>query len=331
MNNRRMLLAGIVAAGLARPFELLAEQRGKLWRVGFFYFGSDRSAHNTGRYWQFQQGMRELGYEEGKNLVIEARFADGKADRLSAIVAEFTRLNVDVIVATGGPVYYALRDAGVNIPVAVTVASDPVGTGLAKSLARPGGIFTGLSENNVELVTKHLELLRIAVPNLARVGVLTNPTNPIGSAAQLKSVQAVARPLGIHVLREECSAIEGIAPAFTAISNARAQALIICNDTFFVQESRYIAELAVNRRIASIFGTQDYARAGGLMSYGPEVVDNFRRVAGYVDKILNGAKPGDIPWEQSTKFELVLNLKAARELGLRVPQSVLISADEVIE
>ena len=331
MNNRRRLLAGIVTAGLGRPFDLSAEQRGKVWRVGFFYFGSDRSAHNTGRYWQFQQGMRELGYEEGKNLVIEARFADGKADRLAAIVAEFTRLNVDVIVATGGPVYYALRDAAVNIPVAVTVASDPVGTGLAKSLARPGGIFTGLSENNAELVTKHLELLRIAVPNLARVAVLTNSTNPIGSAAQLKSVQAAARPLGISVLREECSAIEGIAPAFTAISNARAQALIIFNDTFFVQESRYIAELAVNRRIASIFGTQDYARAGGLMSYGPEVVDNFRRVAGYVDKIFNGAKPGDIPMELPTRYLLTINRTTAKALGIEVSGELLLRADKVID
>jgi putative ABC transport system substrate-binding protein len=307
-----------------------AQSSGKVWRIGFYYFGSQKSAQETGRYAMFLQGMREHGYTEGKNYVIEARYADGQVDRLPALTDEFKKLKVDLIVATGGPVYDSLMKASVTIPTVVTVTSDPIIAGIAKTLARPGGYFTGLSENNAEYVTKHLELLRLALPKLSRLAVLANPTNA-STPSQLKKLQAAALPLGIQILKIESTNIETNALAFDTLVRERMQALIIVNDTFFVQQARQLADLAILHRLPSIFGTQDYARAGGLLSYGSEINENFQRAAGYVDKIIRGAKVGDLPIEQPTRLLLTVNSKTAKLIGLKLPQELLLRADKVIE
>ena len=330
MNNRRKLVIALGASALAAPIGSFAQPQGKVWRVGFLYFGSQQSALDLGRWQQFQQGMRELGYEEDRNFSIVARFADGKVGNVPRLAAELARLNVDVIVATGAPVYSELQRVNINIPTVVTVASDPTATGLAKTLARPGGNFTGLSENNAELVTKHVELLRLAVPGLSRLAVLTNPSNS-AAATQIRRIQAVTQQFAITLFKEQSASVKGNAKSFAAISRDRAEAVIILNDTFFVQQSGQLAQLAIKHRLASIFGTQDYVRAGGLMSYGPEVADQFRRAAAYVDKIFKGAKPGDLPIEQPTRYLLTINRKTAKAIGREMPSELLLRADKVIE
>jgi putative ABC transport system substrate-binding protein len=330
MDSRRELLLSLAAALATVCIPARAQSSGKVWRIGFYYFGSRQSAEETGRYAMFLQGMRELGYVEGKNYFIEARYADGKVDRLPALTTEMNQIKPDLIVATGGPVYDSLKKAAVAIPTVVTVTSDPIIAGIAKTLARPGGYFTGLSENNAEYVTKHLELLRIALPKLTRLAVLANPTNA-SSASQLKRLRAAALPLGIQLISLESTSIETNTLAFDTLVRERMQALIIVNDTFFVQQARQLAELAIKNRLPSIFGTQDYARAGGLMSYGSEINENFQRAAGYVDKIFKGAKAGDLPIEQPTRLLLTVNRKTAKLIGLNLPQELLLRADKVIE
>lgn len=326
MNRRRKLLIALALAGLVPP----VWAQPKMPRVGFFYFGSRQSAMELGRFNLFLQGMREQGYEDGRNFVLVPRFADSSAANADRLAVEFVRAKVDVIVATGAPVYDALKKVQAGIPTVVTVASAPVAMGLAQSLARPGGNFTGLSENNADLVTKHIELLRLAVPNLARIAVLTNHTNP-ATAYQLKLIESALRQLGLGLLALESSTTQGNEQAFAAIARERIEGLVILNDTFFVQQSRQLATLAIKHRVASIFGTQDYARAGGLMSYGPEIGEQFRRAAIYVDKILKGAKAGDLPMEQPTVYLLTVNKKTAKAIGRTLPSELLFRADKVIE
>jgi putative tryptophan/tyrosine transport system substrate-binding protein len=330
MNRRRRILVSLGATSLVASFASFAQPQNKVWRVGFLYFGSRQSALDLGRYQQLQKGMRELGYEEGRNFAIVARFADGKPENVARLAAEMARSNLDVIVATGAPVYSELQRANINIPTVITVASDPTATGLAKTLARPGGNFTGLSENNAELVAKHVELLRLAVPNLARLAVLTNSSNP-ATATQLKRIQAVAQQLAITFFSVQSESVKANEQAFATMTRGRAEAVIILNDTFFVQQSRQLAQLSIKHRLASIFGTQDYARAGGLMSYGTEVTEHFRLAAGYVDKIFKGAKPADLPIEQPTRYLLTINRKTARAIGRIIPSELLLRADKVIE
>jgi len=212
----------------------------------------------------------------------------------------------------------------------MTVAADPVGDGFAKSLARPGGNFTGLSDNNAELRPKQIELLRIAVPKLSRIAALLNPANK-GIPAQLNSIQAVAQKVGVQVVRADGPTVDGIELSFAEMSRERVQAVIILNDTFFVQQLRQIANLAIKHRLVSIYGSRDYAEAGGLMGYGPDITDNFRRAATYVDKILKGAKPGELPIEQPTRYFLTINSKTAKAIGLTIPSELLLRADKVIE
>jgi len=328
--NRRNLLVAFGLGALAGALPAFAQQKGKVWRIGFFYFGSRQSALDTGRYNGFLQGMRELGYFEGKNLVIEARFADGVSELLPGLATELVRLNVDVIVATGNPVYSALQKATRTTPIVVTVAADPVGEGFAASLARPGGNITGLATGNVELFPKHIELLKTAVPKLSRVAVLWNSGNE-AHPSRLKQLQAVAQKAGIQALQVGARTAGEIESGFATMTREHAQAAIILNDTFFVQQLRQIAELSARHKLPSLFGAIEYAEAGGLMGYGQNVADNFPRAATYVDKILKGAKPGDLPVELPTRFELVVNLKTAKALGITIPQSVLLRADRVIE
>jgi putative ABC transport system substrate-binding protein len=330
VTTRRRFLIALGAGVLAVPRGSLAQQQAKVARIGFLYHGSRQSSLDTGRYQAFVQGMRELGYVEGTNFTVEARFADGKFERLPALASELVRLKMDVIVATGTPTYRALQHATTTIPVVITVTFDPVGDGFAASMARPGGNITGLSISAADLGSKLLELLKAAVPKLSRVAVLVNPENPAHPPRVIR-IMSAAQKVGIQVVLAEAGPVQEIEREFAMMAKERANAAIILADGFFLQESRPIAAQALKHRLPSISQLREYAEAGGLMSYGPNSVDNFRRAATYVDKILKGARPGDLPFEQPTRYQLVINHKTATALGLTIPQALLRQADEVIQ
>jgi len=330
MISRRKIVFAFALSPLAASFRAYAQQRGKVFRIGFLYNGSRQTVLDTGRYNAFLQGMRDLGYIEGKHFVIEARFADGNYERLPALVAELVSSRVDVIVASGSAAYSALEKVPRTIPIVTTVSSDPVGSGFASSLARPSGNFTGLSTAVADLAPKHIELLKVAVPKLSRVAVLSNSGNP-DHPQQFKSIEAATRKLGIRLLQMNVRTASDIERSFAGMTRDRTEGVIILNDGFFVQQMRQIAELALKHRLPSIHGSVEYVESGGFMSYGPNFIDNFRLAAGYVDKILKGAKPADLPFQQPTRFYLMINRKTAKAIGLAIPQELLLRADKVIE
>ena len=307
-----------------------AQQRGKPARIGFLYFASRKSAIDSRRYPLFARGMAELGYVEGKNLVIEARFADGNAERLPVLVAELLHAGVDVILAAGNPAINAARQATKTVPIVIAQSPDPVAQGWANSLARPGGNITGLISVASEIEPKMVEFLNSVVPGLERLAVLSNPTNRT-HAPRVASIRDAARTFGAGVVSARAQSREEIGRAFEAMASERAQALIILGDTYFLSQAAHLAALALGNRLPSTHPVHDYAQAGGLMTYGPDIADNFRRAAGYVDKILKGAKPGDLPIERPTRFELTINMKTARALGVSMPKTMLFQADKVIE
>jgi len=274
-------------------------------------------------------GLSALGYVEGKNIIIEYRWAEGNYERLAGLAAELAQLKVDVIVAASVVAIRAAQQATTTIPIVMVRTSDPVGSGFVASLSRPGGNITGLSNINVDISGKYLELLRAAVPKLSRVTVFGNPGNP-NHPDFLKRIQATAKTTGVKVSPVEASTASQIAAAFGTMKKERAGALIVLPDPFFRAQARRIAELAAQHRLPTMFFIGETVEAGGLMSYGPNLAEQFYRVATYVDKILKGAKPGDIPVEQPTKFELVINMKTAKALGLTM-QDLLFRADKVIE
>jgi putative ABC transport system substrate-binding protein len=330
LNKRRLLIAASGAFVLRAPLAALAQPTEKIWRIGFFYVGTRQSALDTGRYGAFIDGMRQLGYVEGKNLIVVERFAsDGDYARMPEVATELVRANVDVIVATGSPATQALRHATSSLPVIVTLSANPVTEGIAASLARPGSNFTGLSAVLDEVFPKQIDFLKTAVPKLARVAVLSKSGNPAHSRFH-KLVEDVSRERGIQVLRVDINGVEDMERGFLAMSKQRAQALIILGDSFFVQHFKFIAALAIKHKLASTYSGREYPAAGGFMSYGPSFADNFRRAATYVDKILKGAKPGNLPIEQPTRIYLTINRKTAAALGLKIPQEFLLRADEVI-
>jgi putative ABC transport system substrate-binding protein len=277
-----------------------------------------------------KQGLRDLGWVEGQNVGVEYRYANSKLERLPQLAAELVRLKVDVIVTGGEPGIRAAREATRTIPIVMALSGDPVATGLVASLARPGGNITGLSLVNLELGGKRLDLLKEAVPKVSRVAVLWNAANPV-KALELKSTQVAAGALGVRVTSFEVRAPADFAPAFAAIAKARSNGLIPLVETLTIAHRRQIGELALKNRLPMIAELREFAEAGGLMTYGPNQLDLYRRAATYVDKILKGAKPADLPVEQPTKYEMIINLKTAKALGLTIPQSVLIRADEVIQ
>jgi len=278
----------------------------------------------------FRQELRQLGYMEGQNLTVELRSVEAKPDRISAIIGELIRLNVDVLVAVTQPTVQAAQQATRSIPSVMCSVGDPVATGLVASLARPGGNITGLSGLSPELAGKRLDLLREAIPRTSKVAVLWNPTNP-SNAPQIRDLQAAARTLRIQLQLLKVSAPQDLEGAFQAAMRERAGALIVLDDLFiFTQRSQIIA-LAAKGRLPGIYGWPMFAEAGGLISYGPDFRDTGRRAAVFVDKILKGAKPADLPVEQPTKFELVINRRAAKILDLTIPSSLLLRADRVIE
>jgi putative ABC transport system substrate-binding protein len=330
MITRRKLLVALGASALTTPFASFAQQQGKIWRVGVLSARSRPASLDSFVFGAFRRGMRELGYVEGKNLMIEWRFADNKAARLSGLAGELVQLKVDVILASNSTATLAAQKATTTIPIVMGTSGDPVDSGFVKSLAHPGGNITGLSNFSGEVSAKHLEMLLSMVPKLSRVAVLVNPTQPT-HAMVLKGVQVAAEKVGVKVLPVEARTAPEIENTFSVMTRNSAGAVIVASDSLFNQQVSQIAQLATKHRLASIFAIREYVEAGGLISYGPSLTDSFRRAASYVDKIFKGAKPGDLPVEQPTQFELFINRKTAKALGLTIPQELLLRADKVIE
>ena len=319
------LSAMLLALGLPAQ----AQQAKKIAKIGYLFASTPAAtAHNIEA---FRQGLRELGYVEGKTFVLEARYAEGRFERLPELARELVGLKVNVIVTVTDVVIAAVKRETQTIPIVMVVSSDPVGTGFVASLARPGGNVTGLSSMSPELSGKRLELLREVVPGLSRVAFLWNP-DVRGTMFDYKETEGAARSLRLQLQSVEMLRVEDLDRAFSAITKERAQALIMPtgNPVAFANRSQ-IVSFAQRNRLPSIYGVKEYVDAGGLMSYGPSTPDMFRRAATFVDKILKGAKPADLPVEQPTKFELVINLKAAQQIGVTIPPNVLARADKVIK
>ncbi|MCC7486673.1 MAG: ABC transporter substrate-binding protein [Burkholderiales bacterium] len=327
MNRRRDLifLAGAAALAPRVPLAQPLRATGKLWRIGFIVPG--RGAPDSSN--ALREGLRELGYVEGRNIVIESRLAGGDAARLPALAAELARIKPDVIVAATPAVTGAVQKATAAIPIVMVNVTDPVEAGFVRSLARPGGNITGVSTRIGELGPKQLELLREMVPGLARVAVLLHPDEPSHHRI-LKSVQDAAPRMGMEVLPAEVRGELEIETAIAAASRQGARAVVVMAGLLATHRRR-IAEMAAKHRLPSIAAARQYAEAGGLMSYGPDPIEPYRRAAFYVDRILKGAHPGDLPVEEPTRFTFLVNAGAARALGLTLPQSILVRADRVIE
>lgn len=329
MNNRRKLVIALGAATLV-PFGLFAQQPGKVWRVGYISSYSRQTKLESGRIDAFLQEMRKLGYVEGKNLVIEWRFADQKYERLADFAAELAGLKPDVIVATASPAIRAAQKATATIPIVMTGTGDPVGSGFAASLARPGGNITGLSLGSDDVSAKQLELLLSVTPKLSHVAALGHSSSST-HASLMKKVRTAAQSVGVAVMEVGVRTPEELASSFTDIARAGVKGVIVLPDGFTAEYAQQIAELASKFRLSTIAGVPLFADAGGLMSYTRSANWNFVKAATYVDKILKGAKPADLPIEQPTTLELVINLKTAKAIGIKFPQSILALADMVIE
>jgi len=325
--KRLPLIVTLALGTLLAPLAADAQQAGKVARIGYVGVSSASAVPHADE--AFRHGLRDLGYVEGQNIAIEYRWAEGQLDRLPDLAAELVRLKVDVIVASSTPTALAAKNATRTIPIVFVTAGDPVGSGLVAGIARPGGNITGLSLLAPEIVAKQLQLLKEAVPQASRVAVLSNPANPY-TALMVKETEAAARSLGMWVQLLGVRGADAFDSAFSAVTKGRASALFVLFDPFLFAHRTRIAEFANKNRLPAMYPHREYAETGGLMAYGADIRDNFRRAATYVHKILTGTKPADLPVEQPTKFELVINLKTAKALGLTIPQSVLIRADEVI-
>ena len=324
--GRRELLAALGGAVAAWPIAARAQQPGKIPTIG--YLGT--AAASAWAPWTaaFVQRLHELGWIDGRTVAIQYRWAEGRSERSAEIAAEFVRLKVDVIV-TGGNAAVAAKQASTIVPIVFTIVDDPVGSGLIASLARPGGNVTGLAINHADLAGKRLALLREVVPGLHRVGIMANVEYPF-AVLEVGEFETAARTLGLEVIRLEIRRAEDIAPAFETLKG-RAEALYVVGDALVTTHRIRINTLALAARVPTMHVVRELVEAGGLMSYGSNFADLFRRAADYVDKILRGTKPGEIPVEQPTKFNLVINLTTAKALGLTIPESFLLRADEVIE
>ena len=328
---RKSLVLFLMIAALSGGAAIAeAQQPKKVPRIGYLSGRGDPSTPDP-LVDAFRQGLRDLGYVEGKNILVEYRYAEGKLDRIPSLVAELVQLKVDVLVCPAFTSIRAAKQATKTIPIVMLINVDPVATGIVDSLARPGGNITGLARFMTELSGKRLELLKEMVPGISRVGVLWDADDP-GAAIGFKEYEAAARALKIQLLSLE---IRGPNPdlegAFQAAAKGRASALITVRSPLLLRYPKRIADLAIKNRLPSMYEGSDFVEAGGLVSYASSDAENFRRAATYVDKILKGAKPADLPVEQPTKFELVINLKAAKQIGLTIPQWVLMRADKVIK
>jgi putative tryptophan/tyrosine transport system substrate-binding protein len=325
--RRREFLSFVGGAAMACPIAARAQQATKLPTIGLL--GSTTPSVESRRVTGFVQRLRELGWIEGRNITIEYRWAEGRNERFAEIAAEFARLGVDVIVTQGTAAIMAAKDATSVIPIVFAAANDPVGTGLVASLARPGRNVTGLSIQAPEVAAKRLDLLREVAPGLSGLAIMGN-IGSSGTVLEMHEAEATARALGLKIVTLEIRRAEDIAPAFESLKD-RAQALYVCVEPLVNTNRTRINSLALNARLPTMYALREYVEAGGLMSYGPNIPYQYRRAADFVDKILRGTKPADIPVEQPTKFELVVNLKTAKALGLNIPDRLLSLADEVIE
>ena len=325
--NRRTFLCGLTLGTLALPLAAEAQQAGKVPRIGFLFFGSPGPSPELDA---FRQGLRELGYTEGQNIAIEVRFANGRVERLPELATELARLNPDVLVTPGTPASLVAKQATSTIPIVVAGVADAVGAGLVAILARPGGNITGLTSISAELGGKRLELLKEVAPRASRVAVLYNPADQ-SNVLVLKELQKSAPALRLTLQPLEVRGPGEFVGAFVAMTRERAHALFGAAGVLTTEHRKTLVDLAAKRRIPAMWGERQFVEAGGLMSYAVDFYDQVRGAATYVDKILKGAKPGDLPVEQPTKFALVINLKTAKALGLTIPQSLLLRADEIIQ
>jgi putative tryptophan/tyrosine transport system substrate-binding protein len=322
------LLLSLLVAPLAA---VVAQPREKVPRVGYLNPGSAADPARLHRFEAFRQGLRALGYVDGQTIALESRWAEGSYERYPALVADLIRVPVDVIVTVGGAATKAVHQAARTIPIVMSVVIDPVGSGLVPNLAHPGGNVTGLSIMASDLVGKQLEVLKEVVPNVSRVALLWNPDNP-GSVPQVRAAEVAARAFGVQLHLLEARGPQEIDSAFAAMTSERVGALVVLADAILgLNQRSQIVALAAERRLPAVYGIREYAEAGGLIVYSADFLDLERRAATFVDKILKGAKPSDLPVEQPTKFELALNLKTAQVLGITFPPMLLFQADEVIK
>ncbi len=325
--DRRTFIASMVGSVLPVPPAAQAQQAGKVYRVGFLW---DSPAVFPDAIEAFRRGLRDLGWVEGQNIAIEYRWTEGKPERMRELAEELVRLKVDVIVAPSSIYTAAAKRATSAIPIIFMVHADPIGTGHVASLARPGGNITGLSIMMTETNVKGLELLKDAIAGLSRVAVVWDPATP-SHGPGLKAVEVAGPALGLRIQPVAVRSATEFDSAFSAISRERADAVLVLSTPIFVAGAKRLAELAMTHKLPSMFGPRVHAEAGGLLSFGPDRADQFRRGAIYVDKILKGAKPADLPVQQPTKFELVINMKTAKVLGIKFPNSIMLRADKVIE
>jgi len=327
--DRRVFISGIAGGLLAAPLAAGAQPTGKVYRIGFILTATP---NETGHLLKaLNEGLRELGYVEGRNVVFERRYAEGRQERLPALAAELVRLNVDIFVTGSNPVIAAVKQVTATIPVVMAVSRDPVGSGFIASLARPGGNITGLANDPApEIGGKNLQLLKEAAPRVSRVAFLWNPV-PLGAGTYKNAVESTARNLGVTFQSVEVRGRDEFEGAFAAMVRERANGVVVASDPVLFGPRSQVVLLAGKTRLPAVYPQREFVDAGGLISYGTNLADQFRRAAIYVEKILKGAKPGDLAVEQATKFELVINLKTAKALGLTIPPAVLARADQVIE
>jgi putative ABC transport system substrate-binding protein len=328
--KRREFITLLGGAAATWPMAARAQQGSTVRRVGFLLPGGARTTVVRGQLDAFRQGLKECGWVEGQNVSVEYRFAEGREDALPTIAAELVQSRLDVIVAEGTAAIWAAKTVTQTIPIVMATSADPVGAGLVTSLNRPGGNITGLSIQTSELSGKRLQLLTEIVPGLARVAVLSNSLNPSNSLV-LEQTKAAAQSLGTEIYVVEVQAPDKFESAFAAVATARAGALIVLPDPLLYGQHPHIVTFTAAFHLPALFPEKEVAEAGGLIAYGPSIPASFRGAAAYVDKILRGAKPADLPVEQPTKFELVVNLQTARAIGVTIPTSILLRADEVIE
>ena len=325
--NRKVSYLALVALLFAICVYAEAQQQGKIPRIGFL--GNSTAALEENLVTPFREGLRDLGYVEGKNIVVEYRWAEGNYDRFPALIGELVAQKVDIIVTAGTPAALAVKKAAPSIPLVMAAAGDPIGTGLIESLAHPGGNITGLSGMVMDLEAKRLELLREVIPQLSHVAVFWNPASPLQVNSE-KEVHAAARAFKMKVLSLGVQAPEQFDNAFVTIRRERPHALLVLPDRLFLHNRARIMEFATKQHLPGVYAYVELVEAGGLMSYGPSYADMHRRAATFVDKILRGRKPADLPVEQPKKFDFVVNLKAAKQIGLTIPPNVLARADRVI-
>ena len=324
--RRRAFLASVAA--LVPAF--VAAQPTGIRRIGFLYFSTERSAKELRRYQGFIDGMREAGYTLGKHFMLEARYGDGDPAWLASMAAELVQARVEVIVTGGTAANHAAHAATKTIPIVMVNSTDPVREGLVATLRRPGGNVTGMTTNTAQIDAKHVELLQESLPRFALLAVLVNPSNR-AHEFRLKAIEGIATRHGAAIAPFSADTADAINAAFVALGHKRADALVVLGDNFYLQQARQIADLALKVKLPSISISPEYAQVGGLMTYGQNITENYRRAGRYVDRILRGAKPADLPIEQPTTFELLINQRTARAIGLSIPKSVLLRADHVIE